>query len=295
MNIIQKEIQKTERRGNSPLPRMISSPRLGLGHLQSLETLLKDIDLVRLMRTNSILYNLEYPHIKMTQIYEISLYNNYIPKIINVNWMISDSIDGKKFPYLEDLNIWHNWKYIITCALSDNITQKWKALNLSLNKIHNNDFNILAELISKSNSLNCINLNYNNITDIHDIGKFSSLTNLELQNNKITDITSLMENLGSLEYIDLGFNYINDITPLSKILVTNSTLTEINLYANSITSIDSLADSLAINQVLKEINLTSNRITNIDSFKYKIITSIVNLNNNNIEYVPTTLSDKILF
>ena len=85
-----------------------------------------------------------------------------------------------------------------------------------------------------------------------------NLKKLIMRNNKIKDIEPL-ENISSLQHLDLSFNKIENINALKKILKNNKNLESINLEHNMIKNIEILKDkNLIIPIKLKYINLDNN-------------------------------------
>ena len=92
-----------------------------------------------------------------------------------------------------------------------------------------------------------------------------------MRNNKIKDIEPL-ENISSLQHLDLSFNKIENINVLKKILKNNKNLESINLEHNMIKNIEILKDkNLIIPIKLKYINLDNNNIIEKDFEEVKDI------------------------
>ena len=269
---------------------IIRSPRLKLSPLQSLEFLLKDKDLVGLMRTNSILYNLEYHHIKMTGNYTISKLKNPIPKITSIIWDINGKVEDyiSKNPDLISLYIYKKW--IKDIGIFSSFT------NLSLQYMHLDDLDII-DLAQNLGSLVTINLKGNNISDITSLANAlknnKNLINLSLDTNYIANIDLLAQNLQTnttLKYINLNKNKIKNIDCLAETLLINKTLVKISLASNKISNIDVLADSLVKNNTLKSFNLNSNFITFVDCLIGKNINTYIDLGGNFSDGFPRQIS-----
>jgi len=115
--------------------------------------------------------------------------------------------------------------------------KRLNSLNLSNNKITD-----LAGLEHFSN-LKVLNLAYNNIRNIHELGRLESLEYLNLSNNSITSLTGISK-LTKLKTLNLSNNQISNVEELKSLI----NLEKIYLQGNNIeqSSRTRLQDSLGV-------------------------------------------------
>lgn len=136
-----------------------------------------------------------------------------------------------------------------------------KQLNLAGKNITN-----LAGLeLFADKGIEWIYLDWNQITDMSVLEKFTSLTKISASGNQITNI-GFLQNLHNLENINFSNNAITDITSIGNL----SNLKYIYLDNNQITDITAISNL----QNLREISVSGNQITNCD-----IVTNLENLEN----------------
>ncbi|XP_037552186.1 leucine-rich repeats and immunoglobulin-like domains protein 3 [Nematolebias whitei] len=140
------------------------------------------------------------------------------------------------------------------------VVPEWTVrLNLSHNKLQELDRNLLSKL----QNLSELNLNYNEMKEIPDLGSYASnITTLFLANNRITRISE--ERLGpflALQTLDLSNNKITEIKassfpalPLKNMFLNN----------NRISSLESRCFS-SLSSTLQVLQLNRNRISTIQT------------------------------
>lgn len=110
-----------------------------------------------------------------------------------------------------------------------------------------------------------IYLDWNQITDMSVLGKFTSLTKISASGNQITNI-GFLQNLQNLENINFSNNTITDISPIFNL----NNLKYVYLDNNQITDITGLSGLTN----LRELSIAGNQIKNGD-----VITKLTNLEN----------------
>ena len=140
-----------------------------------------------------------------------------------------------------------------------------------------------------------IYLDWNNISDMSVLGKFSTLTKISASGNQVRDISFLntlnnlqninfsnnisninvLNNLTNIKYLYLDNNQIQDITPIGDL----SNLVELSIAGNQITNIDILTRLTAI----EDIDASRNSITSIANFNNNTTIEKLNLNYNQLQ------------
>ncbi len=161
-------------------------------------------------------------------------------------------------------NEWWDWKQ-----------RKWVK---SKNKGPKNNLKSLSPKIGQLKHLKVLIAagEYNNkwtIVDISPLQNLSSLQNLDLSDNKIVDISPL-QNLSSLQRLELRFNQIVDISPLQNL----SSLQSLDLSDNKIVDISPLQNLSS----LQSLYLYANQIVDISPLQNLSSLQRLNLSNNQI-------------
>ncbi|AKA68125.1 leucine-rich repeat domain-containing protein [Clostridium scatologenes] len=118
-----------------------------------------------------------------------------------------------------------------------------------------------------------LNASHKNIKEISGIENLTSLQTLDLGNNQITDI-SVLSSLTNLEMLNLSYNEFSDISKLKGL----TKLETLNLKSNEIQDIS----AIQILNNLKSLNLSNCKISNINSLKGLNNLKTLWLNNNEI-------------
>ena len=137
------------------------------------------------------------------------------------------------------------------------------------------------------NSIDELNLNWNELTDISGIKLFKNLKILDLNHNKITDI-SVLKDLNKLKYIGIGYNKITDISAVKYL----NNLQSLDICYNLIKDIFAIKDLNKLKKLsIVNLELESDQIQYINSLNnlYELYCekgfknmSVLNQLNNNI-------------
>lgn len=162
---------------------------------------------------------------------------------------LNETNDSKKSfeSHNSDLNINSNsssWKLLKHLSLTDNKIEKISLnsfdhlSNLTLLDLsYNNLTQIPSEPLSKLINLKTLNLSFNKLLKFEKFPKsLTKLTILNLRGNKITDLDSI-ENLSSLQKIDLRQNKLHKVYDLKPLLLLNKdkiVLTSVQLLGNPV-------------------------------------------------------------
>lgn len=137
--------------------------------------------------------------------------------------------DVRLMPFLETVAVvWQEKPDISALASLKNI----KNLSLTGNGLTNGDISALSGL----DSLERLNLGWNEISDISSLSGLTNLTSLGLWGNQITDIQAV-SGLSHLTYLDFSDNRITDITPVQGL----AGLEQLWMYHNQISDIAPVA------------------------------------------------------
>ena len=158
-----------------------------------------------------------------------------------------------------------NTKETILQSDIDAITADTLPSGKQLNLAGKNITNLAGLELFADKGIEWIYLDWNQITDMSVLGKFTSLTKISASGNQVTDI-SFLQNLKNLENINFSNNAITDITVLTNL--TN--LKYLYLDNNQITNIAGISNLIN----LKELSISGNQIKNCD-----VITKLANLEN----------------
>ncbi|CAD1471874.1 unnamed protein product, partial [Heterotrigona itama] len=274
-------------RGN----RIFASNLFSFGNISHLKILNLDHQDRNDYYSQSVIIPSKYPELEYLDLSYASI--NDIRVSIENPWL-------NPFPNLIHLNLSGNE---ISSSLSQmTLPSTLMHLDLSKNRISRFSFRGLNNLLS-------LTLDYNNIRSLSysyvDLKSMQNLVNLSITNNEIYDIRDSIENLFSLQYLNLShnslsnfdFNMIKDLH-LLKVLVldsnsidalsvsTHSNITTLSLNCNRIIHIT--INSFYNLRNLRELFLTGNMIQDIyvDSFQNQELLEELYLDDNDLSNLP---------
>jgi|GEM_PF-903788 len=199
---------------------------------------------------------------------------NFIKSLTNLkklsltNHLIEDTEVLKKFPNLESLDLSNN--------PIKNTNGLKELIQLKELKLNNCKLFYSVGFITKSKSLQRLELNNNYISHIQPLKELSLLEFIEIENNNITDI-SVIENFKELKLLKAGNNKIVNIEGLKNL----DKIKNLYLENNQITDITSIINLIEITI----LDLSNNQIIDISSLSNLDKMFKLNLNQNNIENI----------